>query len=140
MQGGQAYNGDVVTALIAKKLERRGASAALAHALGVKPASVSRWRQGQSVPEPDKWPAIEKALGYPPGTFATEAGLDDASNAALTRIETLEAEMAALRQLFAEMRQAILKTDESIVGLTEQVAEQAQALAKMAQVRGRRHG
>lgn len=89
---GPAYNPTVVTQLIARKIEhKRGAQRSLARAVGVSDETVSRWRHGESVPTPDKWPAIEVALDYPPGTFETEAGVGTATRSMGERLLELEA-------------------------------------------------
>lgn len=51
----------------------RGTKARLARALDVEPATVTKWVQGQAVPERHRWPAIEDALGLPEGALARSA-------------------------------------------------------------------
>jgi Helix-turn-helix len=45
-----------------------GAADALALALDVTPASVSRWRNGHDRPSPSRWPAIEAFFALETGT------------------------------------------------------------------------
>lgn len=102
-----AYNPGVVTSLIAAKLLQRGDASALARAVEVSGETVSRWKSGESVPEPFRWPAIEKALGYEPGTFEAESGLARAPEDTLARIAGLESTVAELRDLVAKQGQIL---------------------------------
>jgi DNA-binding transcriptional regulator YdaS (Cro superfamily) len=46
---------------------QRGAQTALAAACGVTPQTVNKWVDGQVVPKPERWAAIEQALDMEPG-------------------------------------------------------------------------
>jgi transcriptional regulator with XRE-family HTH domain len=71
-----SYNTSVVTRLIADALNERGygAQTELAKACGVRVQTVNKWKQGQTSPEPERWPIIEQALGLDEGKIAEEAG------------------------------------------------------------------
>lgn len=64
----------------------RGANVALAQALGVDQATVSRWRTGKADPAAKWWPAIEAALGMEAGTLAQAAGWESVTTADGTTI------------------------------------------------------
>lgn len=69
-----SYNATVVNDLIRQHTEARGAKSALAKALGVSPATVTKWVRNEINPEAERWPAIEAALGLAPGTLSRAAG------------------------------------------------------------------
>lgn len=60
-----------VANLLTKAIERRGygARSALADAVGVRPATVTKWLQGQTVPSPELRGPIEEHLGLEPGAI-----------------------------------------------------------------------
>ncbi len=65
-------NEAITTALDAKP---RGAKMGLAQAVGVTPATITKWVQGHTSPDPDKWTAIEQFLEMQPGDLRVAAGL-----------------------------------------------------------------
>lgn len=105
---GSPYNRDVIHDLISDRTHARRAKSELARAVGVSPATVTKWVDGGTCPEPDRWPAIEVALGYEPGTFANESGLglriDRDGATRVTVAEVAEAIRAATPAELAEIR------------------------------------
>ncbi len=96
-----AYNPHVVTRLISEALERQGYGSltALAKACGVQVQTVSKWRDGEVVPRPERWPTIEDALELTRGQIAKESGytgptLDDLP----IRVARLEGQIAEILQ------------------------------------------
>lgn len=64
------YNEKVVNDLIVAGVSRPGwTQKRLADALGIRPQTVNKWVKGENTPPPDRWPAIEEALEFDPGTF-----------------------------------------------------------------------
>jgi DNA-binding transcriptional regulator YdaS (Cro superfamily) len=92
-----SYNRSVVTALIAARLLEHGAQTRLAKACGVTPQTVNKWKLGQTIPAPEKWPAIERALGLEDGTIAREAGYTGPT------VDEVHARLAALEDQVAEL-------------------------------------
>lgn len=66
----------MVNDLIRGELERRGhgSGVKLARAAGVTVQTVTKWRKGETTPEPSRWAVIELHLGMEPGTLAAESG------------------------------------------------------------------
>lgn len=65
--------GDMLSSEIQRLLDNPipyGAVSYLARATNVSTASVSGWRKGHSVPDPERWKAIERALEIPYGHLA----------------------------------------------------------------------
>lgn len=83
----------------------RGAQTRLAAELGVSAATVSRWIRHQSCPDPNRWPAIEDALGLPRGQLAREALAEGASAPDLT--SQLADHEARIARLEATVRQLV---------------------------------
>lgn len=61
--------------LRARRAEMKHTQQSLADALGVKRQSVNKWEKGRSVPESERWQAIEIALRLPGGWIAERLGL-----------------------------------------------------------------
>ena len=70
-----SYNPTMITKLIAEALEREGygSQSRLARACHVKVQTVSKWKDGQIVPLPERWPVIEDFFGMDPGTLGRES-------------------------------------------------------------------
>lgn len=77
-----------------------GSGARLARELGVSEAAVSRWRDGKVMPEPERFTAIEEALGLESGVLREAAGLaPQDARPMIERVERLESEMSDVRAL-----------------------------------------
>lgn len=61
-----------------------GGRLAFAEAVGVNPGTVTRWLQGKSMPDPDKFEAIAKALSVDPIEMLYGTGVLSAETAAFS--------------------------------------------------------
>lgn len=68
------YNAAMVNNVIRQHTAARGEKTALAKALGVTAQTVTKWVQDETTPDPERWPAIERALGLAPATLSRAAG------------------------------------------------------------------
>lgn len=92
-----SYNRSVVTELLATHLTGHGSQTRLAEACGVAVQTVNKWKLGQTIPAPEKWPAIERALGLDDGEIAQAAGYTGPT------IDGLHLRLAALEEQVAEI-------------------------------------
>lgn len=76
----------------------RGSRARLAEACSVTAATITKWTQGHTAPDPSKWAAIETELDLDPGTLATAAGFDVTES-----VVSLRHELASIRERVEEL-------------------------------------
>jgi DNA-binding transcriptional regulator YdaS (Cro superfamily) len=87
----------------------RGAHAELADRCGVSHASVHKWSQGQTAPQPQYWPAIEDAHKLARGTLAKVAQVDHLEFTTakrrdmLNRLASAQREAARIVEILAEL-------------------------------------
>jgi hypothetical protein len=71
---GSSYKAEVLTTMIVGELDGRprGTAQRLAEALDVKPQTVAKWRRGETLPEQERWPALEAFFDWPAGEIARQ--------------------------------------------------------------------
>lgn len=85
-------------------LERlSGGRAAFAEAVGVSGATVTRWLQGKSMPDPDKFEPIAKALNVDPIDMLKEIGVLSAKRVTLGHETAVRSRPIAPSQAAAEL-------------------------------------
>lgn len=88
----------------------RGVLTEYARKASTSPSNMSRWYHGDTVPDSDKWPKLEEALGLDRGTFAAimQQGADIvADEELLAAVRQLGAEMVQLRAEVAALRREV---------------------------------
>jgi transcriptional regulator with XRE-family HTH domain len=53
----------------------RGTQAQVAAALNLPAPTINKWAQGHTIPEPHRWPDLERLLNLPDGTLARASGI-----------------------------------------------------------------
>lgn len=108
---GVPYNSAVVTEILQEALAGapRGAKSDLARKANVSPSTVTKWIAGHTVPEPDRWPAVEEALGLPAGSIAERSG---APTSATPLGDTLGDHEQRIARLEATVRQLVEASNE----------------------------
>lgn len=86
----------------------------MAEAVGVTPQTINKWAMGQTMPEPDRWPAVEAFLELDDGAIAAAFGVtrpgpgSDAADESLDELRALIAQLgddvSSLRAEVAELR------------------------------------
>jgi len=89
----------------------RGSRARLAEACEVTAATVTKWTQGHTIPEPAKWPTIESELDLEPGAIATACGFDVTES------------VVSLRSELHTIRLRVEEIGEELRGLLRQVLD-----------------
>lgn len=102
-----------VATLIREGVDRRGrgARAALGRRCDVSAATVTKWVDGHTLPDPDRWPEIEDELGLEATSIAQAAGVD------------LAAPVATLRAEIAELSERLDDLGDQILGLLRRVVD-----------------
>lgn len=101
-----------VATLIREGVDRRGrgARAALGRRCDVSAATVTKWVDGHTIPDPDRWSEIEDELGLEVASIAQAAGVD------------LSAPVATLRAELDELSTRLDSLGDEILGLLRRVA------------------
>ncbi len=81
----------------------------LAFAVGVEPASVSRWESGEAFPRPKRLGAIAKTLGRPIEWFTRDEAPSAPATGLVERLEALEKRATAFDAFDAVVRIRSLK-------------------------------
>lgn len=79
--------------------------------------TVSKWKDGQVVPDPERWPTIEAALGMEPGHLSALSGLPTSAD----RLEELRARIRA--EVLAEVGDQLSEIRDQLARLAGEVRE-----------------
>lgn len=86
----------------------RGTATRLARHLGVSNATVSKWTNGQTNPDPDHWPGIEAFFDLPAGALSQ---LSSEGARWQHRLDRLQAQLAQIQQELCELRRLLPPSD-----------------------------
>lgn len=67
----------------------RGKQSRIAEALGVEPATVTKWKKGYTLPSPDLWPQIEELFGFETGSLSAASSTPPASGGTPAEVMTM---------------------------------------------------
>jgi len=94
----------------------RGTQTRLAAALGVTVQTVNKWRQGQNMPEPERWSEIEVLLELPAGALARAAGIRSTqpTDDIVAEIRAIHVELRRLGDAFEQLAGKPLARPQSV--------------------------
>jgi uncharacterized coiled-coil protein SlyX len=131
------YETELVAEFVSALIEAgpTGTKSSLARALGVSPATITKYVNKHNAPGPDKWGIIEKFFALEPGAIAMAAGLDPEQlapsaspvvvvNGSREAFEAMAAVTERLESQLAEVRRAMEKQTEQISRLAERLLQQ----------------
>jgi DNA-binding transcriptional regulator YdaS (Cro superfamily) len=85
----------------------RGTQARVADALDLPPTTVNKWAKGYNLPEPHRWPEVERLLGLTDGALAEAAGIT----------QPQESPVVALADLLHRLDAAVTRLEDRVQAL-----------------------